>query len=253
MDNIDEAQPYFQADSHTPLNAIELFGGKELKTWTTKALPHPVLAVNIVMGAVCTLPTSMVLYGYFGDQTIIGEFPLLGCGIFTLCLWLLFWKKGALQKNVYKNRITEVGGQANYWADIPENMDVFFKWMVGISVFIIVCMIAVMPSAILLLAGPGGMAILASKALLKWKRVIRYNDFKWEELNWIIIDRKRKLVVFTSIWDPSKTFEEQYVCFEAFIPKVQIDDLVRIAKLHAPTCTRFEQCHWDGCNGHGRE
>jgi len=28
----------------------------------------------------------------------------------------------------------------------------------------------------------------------------------------------------------------------------QIEDLIRIAKLHAPTSTHFEQCHWDGCN-----
>lgn len=102
MDNIDEAQPYFQADSHTPLNAIELFGGKELKTWTTKALPHPVLAVNIVMGAVCILPISMVLYGYFGDQTIIGEFPLLGCGIFTLCLCCFSGKRVPFKKTFIK-------------------------------------------------------------------------------------------------------------------------------------------------------
>jgi len=253
MDNIDEAQPYFQADSNTPLNAIELFGGKELKAWTTKALPHPTMAGNILMGAVFTLPVGVILYEYFADQPALGNVPSTDVAIMGVCLWLFFWKKVVLQKNVYKNRITEVGGQANYWADIPENMDVFFKWMVGISVFIIVCMIAVMPSGILLLAGPGGMAILASKSLLKWKREIRYKRFKWEKINWIIIDRKRKLVVFTSIWDPSRTFEEQYVCFEAFIPKDQIDDLVRIAKLHAPTCTRFDQCHWDGCNGHGSE
>ncbi|MEA9995901.1 hypothetical protein QN382_16755 [Pseudomonas sp. 10B1] len=248
MDNSEDRQPYFQPDSGLPLNAIELFGGKVLKTWTTKALPHPVGTINIVMGAVCTIIIGVVFYGYFGDQAVIGDFPVLGCGIFALCLWLLFWKKGALQKNVYKVRITEVGGQANYWADIPENMKFFFRWMVGISVFLVVCMIAVMPSGIWLLAGPGGMAILASKSLLNWKRVVRYNDFKWEELNWVVIDRKRKLVVFTAHWDPSRTFEEQYVCFEAFVPKDQIDDLIRIAKFHAPTCTHFEQCHWDGCN-----
>ncbi|MEB0094483.1 hypothetical protein QN391_25545 [Pseudomonas sp. CCI1.2] len=248
MNTLDEDKPFFQPDSRLPLNAIELFGGKVLRTWTTKALPHPVGTINIVMGAVCAIIIGVVFYGYFGDQAVIGDLPVLGCGIFALCLWLLFWKKGALQKNVYKVRITEVGGQANYWADISENMKFFFRWMVGISVFLVVCMIAVMPSGIWLLAGPGGMAILASKSLLNWKREIKYTRFTWDQLDWIVIDRKRKLVVFTAHWDPSRTFEEQYVCFQAFVPKDQIDDLIRIAKLHAPTCTHFEQCHWDGCN-----
>ncbi|MEB0077864.1 hypothetical protein QN386_16105 [Pseudomonas sp. CCI3.2] len=248
MNTLDEDKPFFQPDSRLPLNAIELFGGKELKTWTTKALPHPVMAVNILMGVVFMLPLGVIIYEYLADQSALGSVRHTDIAIVGLCVWSFFWKKVALQKNVYKIRITELGGQANYWADIPENMKYFFRWMVGISVFLVVCMIAVMPSGIWLLAGPGGMAVLASKSLLNWKKVIRYDNFTWKELNWIVIDRKRKLVVFTAHWDPSRTLEEQYVCFQAFAPKDQIDDLIRIAKLHAPTRTHFEQCHWDGCN-----
>ncbi|WPX55288.1 hypothetical protein RHM65_06905 [Pseudomonas sp. CCI4.2] len=248
MNKLDEDQPYFQASSRMPLNAIVLFRGKELMAWTTKALPHPTLAGNIMMAVVFSLLVGVILYEYFTGLPAVTESSVTDLAILGICIWLFFWKKVVLQKNVYKIRITEVGGQANYWADIPENINIFFRWTVGIGIFLVVCLIAVMPSGIWLLAGPGGMAILASKSLLNWKRVVRYNDFAWEKLNWIVIDRKRKLVVFTAHWDPSRTFEEQYVCFEAFIPKDQIDDLIRIAKFHAPTCTHFEQCYWDGCN-----
>ncbi|WPX55290.1 hypothetical protein RHM65_06915 [Pseudomonas sp. CCI4.2] len=248
MDNIEASQPYFQADSRTPLNAIVLFGGKELMAWTTKALPHPTLAGNIMMAVVFSLLVGVILYEYFTGLPAVTESSVTDLAILGICIWLFFWKKVVLQKNVYKIRITEVGGQANYWADIPENINIFFRWTVGIGIFLVVCLIAVMPSGIWLLAGPGGMAILASKSLLNWKREINYTQFKWDRVNWIVIDRKRKLVVFTAHWDPSRTFEEQYVCFEAFVPKDQIDDLIRIAKLHAPTRTHFEQCHWNGCN-----
>ncbi|WPX62728.1 hypothetical protein [Pseudomonas sp. MH10] len=248
MDNIEASQPYFQADSRTPLNAIVLFGGKELMAWTTKALPHPTLAGNIMMAVVFSLLVGVILYEYFTGLPAVTESSVTDLAILGICIWLFFWKKVVLQKNAYKMRITEVGGQANYWADIPENINIFFRWTVGIGIFLVVCLIAVMPSGIWLLAGPGGMAILASKSLLNWKREIKYTRFTWDQLDWIVIDRKRKLVVFTAHWDPSRTFEEQYVCFQAFVPKDQIDDLIRIAKLHAPTCTHFEQCHWDGCN-----
>ncbi|MEB0077866.1 hypothetical protein QN386_16095 [Pseudomonas sp. CCI3.2] len=248
MNKLDEDQPYFQASSRMPLNAIVLFRGKELMAWTTKALPHPTLAGNIMMAVVFSLLVGVILYEYFTGLPAVTESSVTDLAILGICIWLFFWKKVVLQKNVYKMRITEVGGQANYWADIPENINIFFRWTVGIGIFLVVCLIAVMPSGIWLLAGPGGVAVLASKSLLNWKRVVRYNDFKWEELDWVVIDRKRKLVVFTAHWDPSRTFEEQYVCFEAFVPKDQIDDLIRIAKFHAPTCTHFEQCHWDGCN-----
>ncbi|MEB0094484.1 hypothetical protein QN391_25540, partial [Pseudomonas sp. CCI1.2] len=61
MNKLDEDQPYFQASSRMPLNAIVLFRGKELMAWTTKALPHPTLAGNIMMAVVFSLLVGVIL------------------------------------------------------------------------------------------------------------------------------------------------------------------------------------------------
>lgn len=195
------------------------------------------------MGVVCIIPIIIILYEYITDRSAIGAVRHTDISTFGLCFWLFLWKKGILQKNVYKSRISEVGGQANYWADIPENTDVLFKWLVGTSLFLVACMIAVMPSAIWVLAGPGGFVLIASRSLIKWKLEIKHTQFRWKKINWIVIDKKQKLIVLTSHWDATRTFEDQYVYFQIFVPKDEMDDFIKIAKYYAPTCTHFEQCH----------
>ncbi|MEB0124069.1 hypothetical protein QN391_25935, partial [Pseudomonas sp. CCI1.2] len=76
---------------------------------------------------------GVIVYEYFTGRPAITEDTQTDSAIFFLCIWIFFWKKIVLQKNVYKMRITEVGGQANYWADIPENINIFFRWTVGIG------------------------------------------------------------------------------------------------------------------------
>jgi hypothetical protein len=200
--------------------------GEELMVWNIKAHPHPVLSIDIGMSIVTLYPLSMMLYGYFGND----DSPFLIIGTVVLCVVIFLWIKAGRQKNVYQYRITDQGGEVRYWEDYPKGFATFFKWLSGIFLFLVICMIGVEPSFIWLLAGPGGMAIAGARFFFGWEREIRTGHFTWERANWIVIDKKRKLVVMTRHDDPKHSFEENYLCFEAFLTKEQIDEFVSMAK-----------------------
>jgi hypothetical protein len=174
----------------------------------------------------------MTLYGYFGEQ---GDFFLQSIGTFGVCFWIFLWVKAGRQKNVYQYRITDQGGEVRYWADFPEGFATFFKWLSGIFLFIVICMIAVEPSFIWLLAGPGGMAIAGGRFFFGWENKKRYGWFIWSDYEHVIIDRKRRVVVFL----------DHPLTFEAFLERGQVDKYLDTIRPYMPPHTRFEEARWN--------
>ena len=233
MSELREQDVQVGADDKFRARKGPLLGGEELMSWTIKALPHPILPVDIAMAIGALLPIGLIIYGFFGEHASgVGSNDKF-MGLFGLCLWLFLWKKVARQKNLYNYRITDQGGEVEYWMDFPD-MRTFFKWFTGICLFVVICMIAVEPSFFWMLAGPGGMAIMGARSLISWENEKKYNWVRWDDLNHVIIDRKRKVVV---------SLDDQ-VFFEAFLEKSQIDKYLEVVHLYMPPHTRFEEERW---------
>jgi hypothetical protein len=205
--------------------------GEELMAWNIKAHPHSVLSIDVGMAIGAMLPLSMMLYGYLGDCDV----PFHIIGTVVLCVWLFLWVKAGRQKNVYQYRITDQGGEVRYWADFPEGFATFFKWLSGIFLFVVICMIAVEPSFIWLLAGPGGMAMAGAKFFFGWENKKRYGWFIWSDYEHVIVDRKRRVVVFL----------DHPLTFEAFLERGQVDKYLDTIRPYMPPHTRFEEARWN--------
>jgi hypothetical protein len=240
VDNHESKAVKPETNNETPTDGRRKLVGKELMAWNIKAHPHPTLSIDVGMAIVGILPVSLTLYGFFADDGA----PLHIVGPVIVCVWLVMWLRGARQKNVYQYRITDQGGEVRYWEDYPKGFGTFFKWLSGIFLFAVICMIAVEPSFIWLLVGPGGMALAGARFFFGWEREVRTGRFRWERVNRIVIDKKRKVVVMTRHDDPKLSFEENYLCFEAFLTKEQIEGFVRMVKLYAEKTTDFEEARW---------
>lgn len=210
-----------------------LLGGEELMSWTIKALPNSTLPIDITMAMIGSFPFGMLLYGYLGEHDNDVDYHLKSMGYFGVCFVFLLWKGIGRQKNVYNYRFTYQGGEVEYLMDFPD-MSTFFKWFTGICLFVVICMIAVEPSFFWMLAGPGGMAIMGARSLMSWENERKYNWVRWDVFDHVIIDRKRKVVVFL----------DDQVFFEAFLEKSQIDKYLEIVHLCMPPHTRFEEERW---------
>ena len=244
MSELREQDVQVGADDKFRARKGPLLGGEELMSWTIKALPHPILGADIGMAIMGSFPFGMLLYGYLGEHDNDGAYFLKSTGFWGVVFIFLLWKGVVRQKNLYHYRITDQGGEVEYWMDFPD-MGTFFKWFTGICLFVVICMIAVEPSFFWMLAGPGGMAIVGARSLINWEKEIRYDRFTWEIANWVVIDRKRRLVVITRHHVPDMPFELNYLCFEAFLSKDQIEKFIEIAKQYAPRGADFEEGRWN--------
>ncbi|WP_397452750.1 hypothetical protein [Pseudomonas sp. NA-150] len=210
--------------------------GETLMCWTIKAHPHPMLAIDIMMAVGAMWPLGFTLYGYFGEHGE-NDFPLEYLGIFGLCLWLFLWLRGARQKTVYNYRITEQGGEVESWPDYPENMGAFFKWLSGISLFVVVCLIAVDPAFTWGLAGPVGIAIGGAKFFLGWKNEKKFESYPyWHLCNFVTVDRKRQMII---------THQTRLdVGFDVHLSKELFDEYLATLKAVLPPTAVFTETPW---------
>jgi hypothetical protein len=199
--------------------------------WNIKAHPHPTLSIDVGMAFVGIMPMSLTLYGFIADDGA----PLHIIGSVIVCLWLIMWLRGARQKNVYQYRITDQGGEVRYWADFPKHFGTFFKCLSGLFLFVVVCAIAVEPTFIWLLAGPVGMAIAGARFFFGWENKKRHGWFVWDDYEHVIVDRKRRVVVFL----------DHPLTFEAFLEKGQVDKYLETIRPYMPPNTRYEEARWN--------
>ncbi|WP_397450585.1 hypothetical protein [Pseudomonas sp. NA-150] len=208
--------------------------GATLMSWTIKAHPFPMLLLDAVMAIGTLFPIGLLIYSYVGEFTNDVEIYWRVLGFFGILIWLFLWLRGARQKTVYKYRITDQGGELEYWEDYPENMGAFFKWLSGISLFIVICLIAVDPAFVWGLAGPLGIAVTGAKFFLKWENKKKYNWFFWDDFDHVIIDRKRNVVVFL----------DHPLVFEAFVEKNKIDRYLETIRTYMSSNTRYVEGNW---------
>jgi hypothetical protein len=220
-----------EMNNEVPIDKRRELLGEDLMTWNIKAHPRPTLSIDIGMIIVGIPPVGMMLYGYLGKD----EFPFHIVGTVIVCFWLVLWLRGARQKNVYQYRITDQGGEVRYWADYPKHFGTFFKCVSGLFLFIVICMIAVNPAFVWLLAGPGGMAIAGARFFIGWENKKRHGLFKWDYYEHVIIDRKRRVVVFL----------DHPLTFEAFLERGQVDKYLDTIRPYMPPNTRYEEARWN--------
>ena len=218
-------------------NPRSSLGGKELMVWTLKAHPYPTLSMDIIMGSMALVPAGMLLYSYLGDFTNGMEifWRIIGGGgiLFVLTLWL----KGARQKTVYRYRITDVGGEVEYWVDYPEHMGAFFKWLSGITLFIVICLIAVEPTFIWGLAGPVGIAMGGAKFFMGWKNEKKLETYPyWHLCNFVTVDRKRRMIVVHQT--------RLDVGFDVHLSKELFDEYLDTLKAVLPPTAVFTETPW---------
>jgi len=218
--------------------------GRELMTWTVNAMPQITPGINLAFGSVGLIPLGMILYGYFGVH-LAGKYNFyLHAGIVWFCMWLYFWRVGFRQKTVYHYRITDQGAEMEYYLHYPKHFRTFFKGFAIVLLIVVLGLISVDPVFIWMLAGPGGMAIMASKSLITWKNEIRFYRFTWDRPNWIFIDRERNFITVKRRHIPGMTFQENYLGFDIYLPKGKLDEILSIIKIHAPANTDYEEGRW---------
>jgi hypothetical protein len=238
----DQEQNITPEESETPLRLP--LEGRELMTWTAKAMPQITPMIETILSSIILIPLSMLLYGYFGTHEHGLKNPFAFFGAAGSCLWLFFWRVVFLQKTVYHYRATEQGIEEKYYLHYPKHFRTFFKGFAIVFLVIVLCLIAVDPVFIWMLAGPGGMAIMASKSLITWENKITYGYFTWDRPNWIFIDRKRNMIVMKRRHNPSIPTDENYLCFELYLQKGQLDKVLSIVKTYAPANIEYEEGNW---------
>jgi len=218
--------------------------GREIMTWMMKAMPQITSKINFALGSITLIPLSMILYGYFGAHPTDKYNFYLHIGSVWFCGWLFFWRVVFRQKTVYHYRVTDQGIEEESYLHYPKHFRTFFKGFAIVLAIVVLGLISVDPVFIWMLAGPGGMAIMASKSLITWKNKISYGYFTWDLPNWIFIDRKRNLIVIKRRHDPSVPVEENYLCFELYLPKGLLDEVLSIVKIYAPANIEYEEGRW---------
>ncbi|WP_397452748.1 hypothetical protein [Pseudomonas sp. NA-150] len=213
--------------------------GETLMSWTIKAHSSPMFLIDTIMGSIALIPASFIIYIYLLKHPGSNDDAILYSGIFGLCFWLFLWLRGVRQKTVYNYRITDQGGEVEYWEDYPENMGNFFKWLSVTSLIIIVCLIAVDPVFIWGLAGPVGIAVGGAKFFLGWENEKHHRvSSPWNEYNFVTVDRKRKMLV------AHRT--NLTVGFQIHLSKDLFDEFVDTLKVVLPPTAVFTEAPWSG-------
>lgn len=237
-DKQDMAPEESEVSSRPPLE------GRELMAWTIKAMPQITPTINSILGSIMLIPLSMLLYGYFdtNENGRMSFFTFFGSAV--SCLWLFFWRVVFLQKTIYHYRITDQGAETEFYLHYPKHLRNFFKGFAIVLLIIVLGLISVDSVFIWMLAGPGGMAIMASKSLITWKNEIRFHRFTWDRPNWIFTDRKKNFITIKRRHIPGMTFQENYLGFDIYLPKGKLDEVLSIIKKHAPANTDYEEGRW---------
>lgn len=221
----------------TPVNEVNSI----LMSWEIKAHAHPTLFMDIGMAVLGAFPLMFYLYGVFFHENDDTRHSFINSGMFGVALVLFLWVMIVRQKTFYSYRITEEGGEVDYWLHFPKCAGWIFK---GIAIFVLVTVlsiVAIMPMMIFALVGIGALTIPAALKLLAWENEINGDDFEWDRVQLIVADRKRNLVVLQRRYDPDIPFEQNYMYFEVFLPKQRFDEFLETCKRYAPPAVDFEE------------
>ncbi|WP_426142192.1 hypothetical protein [Pseudomonas sp. DWP3-1-2] len=212
---------------------------EEIMKWTIKAHPHLVFPVDAMFGVFGFMVGMVYLYGQYHESETFRESTTGSCVFVSLLL--IYFYIGARKKTVFNYRITKNGGDVEYWLDHSKYTGHAFKGIAVLSFVVILTLVALDPFFIWALAGPAGMAVAAASGLLKWENEISYSSFEWDRPHLIFVDRTRGLVVLQRRYDPDIPFEDNYLYFEAFLPKHRIDEFLAIARLYAPSGVDYQE------------
>jgi len=141
------------------------------------------------------------------------------------------------QKSVYQYRITDQGGEVRYWPDFPKHFGTFFKCVSGLFLFVVICMIAVRPAFIWLLAGAGGMAIAGVRFFFGWENEKTHEiSCHWDKYNFVTVDRNRRMIIAHQT--------NLTVGFEARLPKSLFDDYLKTLRSVLPPTAIVTEAPW---------
>lgn len=211
-----------------------------LMCWELKAHPYPTFIMDIGFGLVTLSFIFFYLYGYFHENGNTRELVTFSAPV-PIAIILTFWIGIARQKTFYCYRISEKGGEVDYWLHFPKCAGWIFKGIAIFALVIVLAIISIMPMMIFALVGVGAITIPAALKLLAWENEIDSGSFEWDRVQLIVVDRKRSLVVLQRRYDPDIPFEQNYMYFEVFLPKQRFDGFIEACKQYAPSTVDFEE------------
>lgn len=220
---------------------LEMEARPILMHWDIKAHAHPTVYVDVPMIAIGSFPLMCYLYGAFFHQNENTKHLFTDTALFGMALVFFLWVTIARQKTFYSYRISEKGGEVDYWLYFPKCAGWIFK---GIAIFALVTVLAIvsiMPMMIFALVGVGAITIPAALKLLAWENEIDSGSFEWGRVQLIVADRKRSLVVLQRRYHPDIPFEQNYMYFKVFLPKQRFDEFIEACKQYAPSTVDFEE------------
>ena len=214
----------------------ENLNGAKITGWTIKAHPHPMRLVDQVFGAFCFVPIGFYAYiDAYGEERSRGLYQ--GSCIFVLILLLFFWLVIARKKTIYSYILTQDGVHVEDWQDYASFTPYIFKG-IAITFFVaVLTMVAMEPSFIWMLAGPGAMAFAASSKLMTFENPVRQRTKKWSRYDLVLVDRKRKMIV-TSYQNNTMAG------FEIHVEKRKIDEVAALLKTLMPDA-EFREEEWE--------
>ncbi|WP_426114980.1 hypothetical protein [Pseudomonas sp. DSP3-2-2] len=207
-----------------------------MMSWKIKAHPHPMRLIDIALGMLTSIPVGFFLAGLlFYEDAAEGNF-IASQSAFPMLLLLFLWLVVARKKTIYSYILTEDGAHVEDWQDYASFTPYIFKG-IAITFFVaILTMIAMEPSFIWMLAGPGAMAFAASSKLMTFENPVRQRTKKWSRYDLVFIDRKRKMIV-TSYQNNTMAG------FEIHVEKRKIDEVVALLKTLMPNA-EFREQEW---------
>jgi hypothetical protein len=209
--------------------------------WEIKAHAHPTMIMDVGMAVLGAFPLMFYIYGVFFHENETTRHSVLNSGMFGIALVFFLWIAIARQKTFYSYRITEKGGEVDYWLYFPKCAGWIFKGIAIFALVTVLAIIAIMPMMIFALVGIGAITIPAALKLLAWENEIDSGSFEWGRVQLIVADRKRSLVVLQRRYDPDIPFEQNYMYFRVFLPRQRFNEFIEACKQYAPSTVDFEE------------
>lgn len=209
--------------------------------WEIKAHAHPTLYGDVPMIALGAFPFMFFLYGVFFHENENTRHSFINSGAFGMALVFFIWIVIVRQKTFYSYRISEKGGEVDYWLYFPKCAGWIFKGIAVFALVTVLAIISIMPMMIFALVGVGAITIPAALKLLAWENEIDSDSFEWDRVQLIVADRKRSLVVLQRRYHPDIPFEQNYMYFKVFLPKQRFDEFIEACKQYGPSTVDFEE------------
>ncbi len=204
-----------------------------LMSWEIKALPYPTMYVEFGLAFLMFFFGCFYFYGWSHEDENTKNL-ILASGPVPMIMLFIFWIGIVRQKTCYHYRFTEKGGEVDYWLHFPKWAPWVFKG-VSISAFIVVTTIfAIFPISLLSLVGPAGGMLIAARLLFSWKNEIKHRKFEWSRFHYVVIDRKRKKIVF----------EGFPFFFEVFLAEDQMECFLEVMRPRMPLDTTYVEGTW---------